>query len=440
MKIVNKPFLVRLVLGIVVASTAACGLTSSKPRLAALGIDATPAQRAFHAGMEAGYNDMWKQASEHFAEAIELDPNDPKAKVNYGIALERSGELKMASTAYRDVFAADPENKDAARNLVRTLMAVGEHDEARAVIEGALESEPENPDLLNSLSGILRQLKRYDEAAVTARKVILRDQKNAAAIKNLALIYADSDKLQLAETFFLNALKLDEKDSSIRVNLGLIANRRDNHQRAIVEFEKALAINPKSAVAFMNIGAIRLRFRDYARAEVAFKSAIDSGMLNCTTSAALGYSLEGQAEKGEDAVEQLGKAYELCPKEVELLFTMGDICMNRLRDDACALKYFSQYVDANPALAQEHPVHQNIEILKEQMAEASEPLPAADQDSSAPASEVNPNNKDMSAETSTDSEGSDSAGSVEAPSASAAEVLKRFWGNSWIVGKTLRLT
>ena len=91
-------------------------------------------------------------------------------------------------------------------------------------------------------------------------------------------------------------------------------------------------------------------------------------MLNCTTAAALGYSLEGQSDKSERALDQLGKAFELCPKETELLFTMGEICMNRLRDDARALKLFEQYVGLQKGLAQDHRVHQNIEILKEQMA------------------------------------------------------------------------
>lgn len=428
MKIVNRGVLIRLVLGLALASQGACGLFSSQAKWAELGEGATPAQVAFHAGMKAGFYGDWKQSAVHFAEAIELDPSNRKAKVNYGIALERSGDLKKASEAYRTVYEGDRENKDAANNLVRALIAVGELDEARLMIEGALESDPDNPAVLNSLSGVLRQLKKYDEAAALARKVILRDQKNAGAIKNLALIYADRNQLQLAETFFVNALKLDAKDASIRVNLGLIANRRDNHQRAIVEFERALVLNPKSAVAHMNIGAIRLRYRDYGRAEVAFKSAIEAGMLNCTTSAALGYALEGQADKSEGALEQMGKAYKLCPGDVELLFTMGDICMNRLRDDARALKYFSEYVVANPALAEDHPVHDNIEMLKEQLAESVQSSRQGDEEEAlGPVSVVTPTPEAVAPQSSIEGEDSgkpaDTAEPAESDAPSASVVV-----------------
>ena len=361
------------VLSTVLCGGSACGLfQSGGPKLADLSENATPAERAFYFGMKAGYAEQWEESATHFAEAVKLDPGSQKAKVNYGVALERSGDLKAASGVYREVFEADSENLAAVKNLVRALIAVNELKEARSVLTTASKSAPENPELLNSMSGVLRRLKKYDGAAAAARKVLLRDQNNAAAIKNLALIYADTNKLQLAETFFINAMKLAEKDASIRVNLGLIAYRRGDHQRAIKEFEEALKLDPKNAVAFMNIGAIRLSFRDYVRAESSFSSAIEAGMLNCTTAPALGYAFEGQSDKSEQALDQLGKAFELCPRETDLLFTMGEICMNKLRDDARALGYFEQYVGLKKGLAKDHMVYQNIEILKEQMAMSEE--------------------------------------------------------------------
>jgi tetratricopeptide (TPR) repeat protein len=368
----NRIFLAA-VLSMALGGVSACGIfQSGGPKLAELSENATPAERAFYFGMKAGYAEQWGESVTHFAEAVRLDPESQKARVNYGVALERSGDLKAASGVYREVFEADSENLAAVRNLVRSLIAVDELKEARTVLTKASKAAPENPELLNSMSGVLRRLKKYDAAAAAARKVLLRDQNNAAAIKNLALIYADTNKLQLAETFFINAMKLAEKDASIRVNLGLIAYRRGDHQRAIKEFEEALKLDPKNAVAFMNIGAIRLSFRDYGRAESSFNSAIEAGMLNCTTAAALGYAFEGQSDKTEEALDQMGKAYDLCPRDTDLLFTMGEICMNRLRDDARALKFFEQYVELKKGLAKDHMVYQNIEILKEQMAMSEE--------------------------------------------------------------------
>ena len=73
--------------------------------------------------------------------------------------------------------------------------------------------------------------------------------------------------------------------------------------------------------------------------------------------------------------EQLGKAYKICPKESELLFSMGNVCMALLRDSNCALKYFEDYTGTKKGLAKDHRVFQLIDSLK-QMKEQEKNGPA----------------------------------------------------------------
>ena len=99
-----------------------------------------------------------------------------------------------------------------------------------------------------------------------------------------------------------------------------------------------------------------------------------AGNLNCTTAAALGYAREG-AQKGKEAVAQLGKAHTMCPKDDELLFAMGMICMDQLRDNVCALKHFESYSAAKKNLAKDHRVFQFIGSLKQLQEMNSQPPP-----------------------------------------------------------------
>ncbi|MBT6179943.1 MAG: tetratricopeptide repeat protein [Deltaproteobacteria bacterium] len=348
-----------------VALTACGGAQKDTIKLADLKQDASPAEKAFHAGLKSYIAEDWKKASGHFQEAYKLDPAATGARVNLGITLEKAGDWQAAAEVYREGAKADPTNVAAALNVARMLTNGSDYAAASAALVTALEANANNEDLLNAYASTLRGEKKFKEAADQARKVILRDQKNPEALKNLALIYADDGKLTLAETFFMETLKLTPKDASIYVNLGLIASRRDKPQVALYQFEEALKLDPKNSAAHLNIGAISLGFRDYGRAETSLQSAIDNGLGgNCNALAALGYSFEG-LQKAKEAVDQFGKVLEICPAEVDVLYTMGNICMAQLRDNECALSNFMKFATKKKGLASDHMVHMMIKSIKQ---------------------------------------------------------------------------
>ena len=87
-------------------------------------------------------------------------------------------------------------------------------------------------------------------------------------------------------------------------------------------------------------------------------------MNNCTTAAAFGYALEGQL-LGEKALAQLDKAYQLCPRNQDLLFDQGVICLEQTRNNDCALAKFKAFTAAKKKLAKDHPVHDFIRQIKD---------------------------------------------------------------------------
>jgi len=359
-------FIRRFLFGATLVALTACGGAQKDTiKLADLKQNASPAEKSFHAGMKAFIAEDWKAASSHFSEAYKLDPTATGARVNLGITLEKAGDWKAAAEVYREGAQADPTNVAAALNVARTLTNASDYAAASAALAKALEANPKSVELLNTYSSTLRGEKKFKEAADAARKVILRDQKNSDALKNLALIYTDDGKLTMAETFFKETLKVTPKDASIYVNLGLIAHRRDKPQRALYQFEEALKLDPKNSAAHLNIGAISLGFRDYGRAEISLKLAIENGLGgNCHALSALGYSFEG-LQKGKEAVDQFGKVLEICPSEVDVLYTMGNICMAQLRDNECALSNFMKFATKKKGLPSDHMVHLMIKSIKQ---------------------------------------------------------------------------
>ncbi len=336
----------------------------------------SPAEKSFIRAKEAADRGEWKTASRLFAEAARLDAHMDAAKINGAIALERAGYMRRAEQAYQRILRKNPKNPDAAASVARTLLLAQERNAAMRVLATALKHNPEHPGLLLMQADVMLKRKSFDKAQALVHKVLLRDQKNVAAIKTLALLYMNKGKLQLAEMLFRSALKLHPQDAGILVNLGLLADKRGDPQRAVLEFDAALKLDPHHGVALANTGALALRFRDYVRAARSYTAAIKYGVRGCAAQSALGYALQGQ-QQAKPALAQLEKAYSVCRQGEgqPLLMAMGSICMDQLRNNACALRKFQAFVGASKSLKKDHPVFRFIRVIKEQMAMEEELAP-----------------------------------------------------------------
>lgn len=365
-----------LLLGALTACGGAGGNTAEAPRAAAAEPTARPLDSTVRAAIEAGDAGEWEKAARLFGEARRSNPDNVGLVVNHGVALERSGDVARAVEAYEAAHALDPTDAAAASSLARAWVATKKLKKAKLVLKRALDAHPDDAELLNVSASVHRLAGNGKRAAELARRVLLRDQKNIGAMKTLALVYADEGKLQLADTFFRNALKLDDGDASIYVNLGLLEFRRGEHQRALANFERAIALDPKDPAAHANVGAIALRYRDYGRAAESYGSAVEQGLVTCETVSALGYAHEG-AQNGAEAVASLKRAYELCPDDAELLYSVGTICMAQLQDNRCALDYFTRYTESKKALAKDHPVYLMIESLQQMQEQPAAAPPEA---------------------------------------------------------------
>lgn len=356
---------------IVVSALAAAGCPAQVERPAPVVQEtetpASDARAVFKQAQAVASKGEWGAAAKLFHRAAALDPGLVAASLNEAISMERAGDDEGAQRGYRALHTAHPQDAVVALHLARTLLQAGQVDEAQVVARAVLRSHPEDVPLLNLLASVLRRQRKFVEAAKLCRRVLLRDQKNGAAMQTLARIYAEQGKSHLAETFFRHAQKLKPRDPSILVSLGLIAHARGELQGALLQFEAAVNIDPKHAVALANIGAIALGFRDYERAETVYRRALAAGLPGCAGQSALGYALQGK-QKAKAAVSQLEKAYALCPKDHELLMSMGLICLEQLRDNSCALRKFQAYSAARKGLQKDHKVFRFIVGIEEQIA------------------------------------------------------------------------
>lgn len=85
-------------------------------------------------------------ADSSFAQAVKLDPGNPKALENYGTGLFRRGDVKGALEAFRKAARTMPDKVELLLNLGSAAAAAGEIGEAKQAFERACRVDPDNAE------------------------------------------------------------------------------------------------------------------------------------------------------------------------------------------------------------------------------------------------------------------------------------------------------
>ncbi len=85
------------------------------------------------------------QARETIDRAIDLEPNDLRAKVTLGVIKFSKGDASDALDLYDEILAVDPDLARAHYNRAFVLQRMGEVEEARRAYETYLELDPDGP-------------------------------------------------------------------------------------------------------------------------------------------------------------------------------------------------------------------------------------------------------------------------------------------------------
>jgi Flp pilus assembly protein TadD len=143
--------------------------------------------------------ELLRSGDEHGAlvwlrQAIVLDPELARARINYGVGLRRTGDLAGAEAAYRKALEADPGAVAAYQNLAALLYAAGRRSEADELMTLSSKLDNRNPFNFLALGDVALGHGRTEEARRFYRKAQRlegAEAESAAALGQLALSTGD---------------------------------------------------------------------------------------------------------------------------------------------------------------------------------------------------------------------------------------------------------
>ena len=151
----------------------------------------------------------YAQAVDHYQELLEIQPHNPEALCNLGVALFSLGHYEEAERCYRQSLEINPLSAETLCNLAGLLQR--NPAEAEKYLRRALKINPKYADARSKLGLVLTVAGRLREAEAACKKALKADPRQAEALLGLGQIALTEGRFEEAETFIKRALKAAPK-------------------------------------------------------------------------------------------------------------------------------------------------------------------------------------------------------------------------------------
>src|SRR5215471_1548035 len=191
------------------------------------------------------------------AKAVKLNPNDPNAHCNHGLALHELQRFDEALASYDRAIALRPEAEILSdRGIV--LHKLKRFEEAVASYDQAIALKPGFADAFSSRGVALRELKRFEEALTSCDKAIALRPDYAVAFSNRGNVLQELKRFDEALASYDRAIALRPVYAEAFSNRGNVLQELKRLDEALASFDRAIALKPDYAEGYMNRAHCRL--------------------------------------------------------------------------------------------------------------------------------------------------------------------------------------
>lgn len=197
----------------------------------------------------------YSEAIESYRKFLRQRPDYADAKINLGIALNKTGDTEGALSTLHEALKLTPGNA-VIHDLIGDIYTMcGRLEEAQDCFEEAIRLSPDNAVYLNRLGTVLNNLGEYEEAEVQLRKSIELNKGLGVAHRNLGTVLRNMGRIEEAIAYFGVAAKLTPRDTEVYNNLGGAHFLQGKYEDAIRFHLHTLKLEPHNDIAYGNLGA-----------------------------------------------------------------------------------------------------------------------------------------------------------------------------------------
>jgi arylsulfatase A-like enzyme/Tfp pilus assembly protein PilF len=210
-------------------------------------------------------------AARSFARALELDPDRPGVRQNYGKLLR---ELQRYSDSERELRLAVAQSEDDARtrvSLADTLVAERKDGEAAALVDAVLAKEPGDPEALGVKGRLLAAQGRINDALPYFEQSAAGS--DAEPVIELGRAYVTAGDLAKARGAADEALRRSPGHPWALALLGDVLIRDGQRAAGISSLERAVAVGPRRPIVWETLADGFAAAHDAARAEECRRQA-----------------------------------------------------------------------------------------------------------------------------------------------------------------------
>lgn len=277
-------------------------------------------------------------AIDAFRSVLEIDPQGAYGRRSFlqiGLIHDQAGRYPEAIENFRKAAALEPLDPLAAHNLGIALLHAGQAQEASVELSRAAKLDGANVGILQNLGNAYAALEQDDLAESSYRAVLSLAPENAASRFNLALmLYKRGDLVgagQELEQTIRDAARsrLSERDAGrAAAFLGMTEYRRGLLSEAANSFGRAAALHPGNADYRFNKGVAHAKAHENAKAAFAFREVLEIAPNDAAAWFGLGGSLYLEGNRN-DAMTAYSKGLAIDSAATAAHFTIGYILFEK---------------------------------------------------------------------------------------------------------------
>ena len=269
---------------------------------------------------------------------------DYRKLLTRGDAALRDDQTFGAIEAYSGAIALRSDSMLAYLRRGETYRRRGDLDAAARDFRKAAAIDPSATHPLEALGDVLYQLQRYGNAADTFAQYLRLDDRSARVSYKLALSRHRDGDVDAALTAVNQAVRLDDRMADAYYLLGICLREKRRMTDALPALEKAVALSPGLIVAREELADVfaKLNRRGDELEQLQVLAALDRDHAERQVAVGLAHARAGHWDL---AVLTLGGALERNPDEPQIYRALGQVWLERPRDDRAFLSKARQALE-----------------------------------------------------------------------------------------------